>query len=120
MFTNKFSKLLWYTKTASSPDTRIHEIAGAVPALKILDISHLAYLISADDKIYGLHGSYKDCLHYAPGSLKRQQCQAGENTYLGEVTRQNLATHVIQRLTFNPFQPELFAELSAFITSLDN
>jgi esterase/lipase len=116
---NKLSKLLWYTKTASTSDTRIQEIAGAVPDLKILDISHLAYLISADDKIYGLHGSYKECLHYLPDSPQRQQCEAGDNTYLGEITPQNLAAHVIQRLTFNPFQPELFAELSAFITALD-
>jgi hypothetical protein len=117
--THAQSKLLWYAeKNPAVSDPRIKTISAAVPKLKILDLSHLAYLLSEHNEIYGLHGDYRDCLQYAEDSASWQQCKYGSNNYLGETTPENLAAHVIQRLTFNPFQKEMLADLGAFIDSL--
>ncbi|MES2216977.1 MAG: alpha/beta fold hydrolase [Pseudomonadota bacterium] len=115
------SKLLWYSENPADKnlaDPRIKFIFGALPEQKILDMSHLSYLMPASDPIYGLHGEYHDCLFYKIHSPEWQQCKTGTDNYLGEVTAENVKTHLVQRLTFNPFEKVFLDELAAFIDAV--
>jgi esterase/lipase len=118
---NPLSTLLWYAEShvpQVDKDPRIKFIDAALPAQRILDMSHLSYLMPASDPIYGLYGSYRDCLYYTENSASWQQCRSGKNNFLGEITLENVRAHVIQRLTFNPFQPQFFDELSKFLDAV--
>jgi esterase/lipase len=116
--TNVMSKLIWYSESTAEKhlaDSRIKFIFGALPEQKILDMSHLSYLMPSTDPIYGWHGEYHDCLYYAPHSSQWLQCKMSNDNYLGEITAGNVKQHVMQRLTFNPFEKELYSELTAFV-----
>jgi esterase/lipase len=116
---NPGSILLWYYENASYPllhDSRIQLIQSALPAQKILSMSHLSFTLPASDPIYGIHGQYKDCMAYTVNSKNWSDCKAGINSYLGEVTPQDLKTHLIQRITFNPFYDYFTGRMTGFIS----
>ena len=118
---NHLSTLLWYAESHVNKvdkDKRIKYIDAVLPDQRILDMSHLSYLMPANDPIYGLHGSYRDCLYYTEGTPDWRQCRTGTDNYLGETTPENVRAHVLQRLTFNPFQPLLFEELGKFLDAV--
>jgi len=97
------SRMLWYSAHPEHfQDDRIQIVDSAVPAQKILDMSHLSFILPTSDPIYGVQGQYKDCLHYEEQSANWKQCELGKNVFLGETTSENLKLHIIQRLTFNP------------------
>ncbi len=116
---NTISHLFWYSTQDLSPalDRRITQINSSLPKEKIIDLAHTSLILSSSDPIYGLHGSYKNCLHYPEQSPQWIQCKAGTNTYLGEVTAYNLEHYVMQRLSFNPFYGEMIKALDKFIES---
>jgi esterase/lipase len=116
--TNAKSKLLWYAENndvESYHDARIKIINGALPAQRILDMSHLSYSMPPDDKIYGIHGEYRDCLIYSERSVLWEHCKTGDDNYFGEVTAGNLARYLVQRMTFNPFYEGMLRELGGFV-----
>jgi esterase/lipase len=118
--TNPLSRLRWFTATNSYPsktDQRIAVINSDLSSRRILSLSHLAFALPESDPIYGIHGRYKDCLHYKEHSPQWLQCQSGQDTYLGETTPQNLKGRIIQRLSFNPFFDYMIQQLDAFIAS---
>jgi esterase/lipase len=112
------SRLLWFTAGHSIPmvqDTRIQLIDSSLPSQKILSLSHLSLLLPSSDPVYGDHGRYRDCLGYPEGSANWVQCKAGNDTYQGETTQGNLKSHVIQRLTYNPFYGQMLEQLTLFL-----
>jgi esterase/lipase len=114
--TNSKSTLIWYTQHADKIDDKRAQIqTSPIAKERILSLSHLSLILPASDKIYGLQGAYKDCLYYPEDSLAWRQCEAGFNTYLGETTPDNLAGHVIQRITFNPFYTDMILQLNHFL-----
>jgi esterase/lipase len=118
---NGSSKLLWYSQNPADKhltDMRIKLIDGSVPEMKILDMSHLSYLLPEADPIYGMNGSYHDCLYYTEQSAEWLQCKKGVDNFLGENTPENVKTHLLQRLSFNPFDKQMFDELGKFVDSV--
>ena len=119
--TNPHSVMLWYAENNDVDvyhDLRIKFINAALPAIKILDMAHLSYLMPSTDKFYGLHGEYRDCLIYSGHSKLWQQCKMSGNNYLGEDTKDNLAKYLVQRLTFNPFYDGMIKELEGFLDNV--
>ncbi len=76
----------------------------------ILDLAHPALPIAPDDPHYGVEGDYRDCAHYywqtdTPNWLiceDTAKTPANSEIRYGEITTENLAAHVMRRLTFNP------------------
>jgi esterase/lipase len=91
----------------------------------VLDLAHRALPIAPDDPHYGLAGDYVDCAHYywqtdTPDWLICQdpvKTPANSTVRYGEITRQNLAAHVMRRLTFNPDFDALATAILEFLAA---
>jgi esterase/lipase len=116
---NPRSMLLWYYEHAPYPlfeDLRIQPIRSHLPELNILSMSHLSFILASDDPIYGRNGEYKDCLIYTPHSSNWDICEnGGDKLFYGELVNEDLKTHIIRRITFNPFYDNLVNRMANFL-----
>lgn len=88
----------------------------AFPEYQQLSLSHLGLMIPGADPTFGREGSSRECGHYyATDSGAYARCIAGERDFIGEITPENVAQGVIQRMTYNPYIFEAFDELNKFI-----
>ncbi len=103
--------LIWYAPGAEPvSDCRFVEPRASDSWPGILDLAHPALPIAPDDPHYGVAGDYLDCAHYywqtdTPNWLiceDQSKTPANSEIRYGEITADNLAAHVMRRLTFNP------------------
>jgi esterase/lipase len=119
---NPANRLLLYSGERTPPvfpDPRITVVSSFLPGRKILDLSHLALTLPAEDPHYGSAGDYRNCLHYPAASVEFADCAAGRAKWLGERTAANLKNGLLQRLTWNPRYTLQNDELDHFIFALD-
>jgi esterase/lipase len=119
---NPADRLLLYSGARNQPtfpDPRISVVTSFLPGRKILDLSHLALTLPADNPHYGKQGDYRNCLHYPSDSSEFADCAAGRANWLGERTPANLKSGLLQRLTWNPRYTLQNDELDRFILALD-
>ena len=118
--------LVWYTSGAKSPDDcRFVESRPSDQLPGILDLAHTALPIPPDDRRYGAAADRPDCAHYywetaTPNWLicaDPENTPANSGVRYGEITEQNLAAHVIRRLTYNPDFDALVDRILAFIAA---
>lgn len=120
--TNPASRLLLYSGERPPPvfpDPRITVVSSFLPGRKVLDLSHLALTLPAEDPHYGSQGDYRNCLHYPAASREFTDCTAGRAKWLGERTPANLSSGLLQRLTWNPRYTLQSDELDRFIFALE-
>lgn len=94
-------------------DERISLCKSAIPEQKILDLSHECLPISPDDMHLGSSGDFKDFVHYRSDRYKKVK-----DIYQGATTLKNLRKYVVQRITYNPFFPNLLDAISDFLTKI--
>jgi esterase/lipase len=118
--------LIWYAPGAEPVgDCRFVEPRASDSWPGILDFAHPALPIAPDDPHYGVAGSYLDCSHYwwqtdTPNWLICQdpaRTPANSAVRYGEITPDNLAAHVMRRLTFNPDFDALVAAMLDFLAA---
>ena len=81
-----------------------------------LGAAHTGLVVRASDPVLGRNGTSRECSHYfARADAAYAQCMAGEADYLGEITSDNLAQGVIERITHNPYFPDLSRGLDTFV-----
>jgi hypothetical protein len=119
---NPASVLLWYYEGGTYPllhDERIQPINSPIPKERILSLSHLSLTLPANDPIYGKNGQYKDCLEYTIDSNDWLECRSDTSIYyLGELTEKDLKTHLIRRITFNPYYNYMTSRMTMFLSPL--
>jgi esterase/lipase len=117
--THPQSHMLWYFGQGSSypliHDRRVQVIKSYLPEMRVLSLSHLSLTLPDTDKIYGINGSYKDCLVYDENSSSWHQCENGTDIYYSEITDRYLKEHVLRRITFNPFYNYFLQSMMTFI-----
>jgi esterase/lipase len=113
------SRLVWYA-TEKFERQKVERVDSAVPSQRILSSAHTAIVIPPEDEHYGANGNYVNCLHYYENDKTSYHacCARGPNTWLGEVTEQNLRQGVVRRLTYNPHFAALEASMQKFIEGL--
>ena len=113
------SRLVWYA-TKKIEQQNIEWVNSALPEQRILSSAHTAIVMPPEDAHYGANGSYANCLHYYENDKKNYHacCARGPETWLGEVTAQNLQRGVVRRLTYNPHYAAMEASMQKFIEGL--
>jgi len=113
------SRLVWYS-TKKIAQRNIEWVNSALPEQRILGSAHTAIVMSPEDAHYGANGCYTNCLHYYENDKKNFNacCARGPETWLGEVTAQNLRRGVVRRLTYNPHYAAMEASMQRFIEGL--
>lgn len=113
------NRLVWYA-TKKPDHQNIEWVNSAVPGQHILGSAHTAIVIPPEDGHYGANGDYVNCLHYYENDKTSYHacCARGPDTWLGEVTEQNLRQGVVRRLTYNPHYAALEASMQKFIEGL--
>jgi len=111
--------LVWYA-TQKPDHQNIEWVNSAVPGQNILGSAHTAIVMPPEDEYYGANGAYVNCLHYYENDKTSYHacCARGPDTWLGEVTEQNLRQGVVRRLTYNPHYAALEASMQNFIEGL--
>ncbi|HSA82626.1 MAG TPA: alpha/beta fold hydrolase [Geminicoccaceae bacterium] len=119
--------LIWYAPGGTPfDDCRFAVVRASDPWPGILDLAHPALPIAPDDPHYGVTGDHVECSHYywetdTPNwllCLDPGKTPANSAIRYGEISRRNLAAHVIRRLTYNPDFDALMGEILAFIDRL--
>ena len=116
------NRLVLYTTApeefAGRPE--VEAVNSAVPEQRILSSAHTAIVIAPDDAYYGSGGSYANCLHYYHSDPARYRAclEQPEQSWQGELTRSNLNTGMLRRLTYNPHFAALEDSMRRFIASL--
>ncbi len=90
----------------SGKDNNIANIRG---------ISHIAIPISPNDNFYGSEAHFKECKHYFGSENLYRLCQQGKATIIGEVTNENKASGLVQRLSYNPYFDEMLHHMDIFL-----
>lgn len=113
------NRLVWYA-TKKPDHQNIEWVNSAVPGQHILGSAHTAIVMPPEDEHYGANGDYVNCLHYYENDKTSYHacCARGPDTWLGEVTEQNLRQGVVCRLTYNPHYAALEASIQEFIEGL--
>ena len=113
------NKLVWYA-TQKPEQRNIEWVNSAVHGQRILSSAHTAVVMPPEDEHYGANGVYVNCLHYYENDKTSYHacCARGPDTWLGEVTEQNLRHGVVRRLTFNPHYAAMEASMQKFIEEL--
>jgi esterase/lipase len=118
--------LVWYARGAEPVDgCRFVEPRASDRWPNVLDLAHIALPIAPDDPHYGVAADYLDCSHYywetdTPNWLICQdpgRTPANSAIRYGEITPDNLAGHVMRRLTFNPDFDALAAAILDFLAA---
>ena len=118
--------LVWYAAgTEPASDCRFVEPRASDGWPGILDLAHPALPIAPDDPHYGIAADYLDCGHYywqteTPDWLICQDpAKTPDNSTIryGEITPDNLAGHLMRRLTFNPDFEALAAAMLDFLAA---
>ena len=119
---NPASRLLLYAVVpeAVTPSPRVEAVDSAVPERHILSSAHTAIVMAPEDAHYGINGDYANCLHYYRSDPARYSACWSEpdSAWQGEITRGNLRTGILRRLTYNPLFAELLDSMRQFIASL--
>jgi esterase/lipase len=119
--------LIWYAPGGTPlDDCRFASARASDPWPGILDLAHAALPIAPDDRHYGVAGDHVECSHYywetdTPNwflCLDPKKTPANSAIRYGEISEQNLAAHVMRRLTYNPDFDALVGEILAFIDGL--
>jgi hypothetical protein len=110
---------VWYA-TEKFERQKVERVDSAVPSQRILSSAHTAIVIPPEDEHYGANGNYVNCLHYYENDKTSYHacCARGPDTWLGEVTEQNLRQGVVRRLTYNPHFAALEASMQKFVEGL--
>ncbi len=117
-------ELVWYAPGAEPPaGCRFVEARASDAWPGILDLAHPALPIAPDDPHYGIAADYLDCRHYyweteTPNwliCLDPGKTPANSEVRYGEITPENLADHVMRRLTYNPDFEALMSSILDFI-----
>lgn len=113
------SKLLWYATERIEQD-KVEWVDSAVPSQRILSSAHTAVVMLPEDAHYGAKGDYANCLHYYEDDKANYHacCAHGPETWLGEVTEQNMQHGLLQRLMYNPHYAEMESSMQRFIEGL--
>ncbi|MBH0073119.1 alpha/beta fold hydrolase [Pseudoalteromonas sp. NZS127] len=89
--------------------------------LKIHGISHIAIVNSPQNPHYGINASYRNCGSFIGGEKLYKTCKTTKTPQFGERTAANLKQYpTLQRLTYNPFFPELKKQISTFIKNVEH
>jgi len=116
------SRLVLYTTEpeAFAGQSKVEAVNSAVPEQRILSSAHSAIVMAPEDAYYGIGGSYVDCLHYYRSNPARYKaCLANPaEAWQGELTRRNLNTGILRRLTYNPHFAALQDSMRHFIAGL--
>lgn len=113
------NRLVWYA-TKKLDQQNIEWVNSVLPEQRILSSAHTAIVMPPEDAHYGANGDYANCLHYyEDDKTSYHACRArGPETWLGEVTEQNLQRGVVQRLMYNPHYAALETSMQRFIADL--
>jgi len=113
--------LLMYTGKGEKPDRlppgRIHYETSHLPERRILDFSHVSLPMPCDDPHYGTRGGYRSCLHYLRDREKWTACRHDDSVWQGEVSKENLDSRTVRRLTCNPKYEGMLELLDRFLRS---
>jgi hypothetical protein len=118
--------LVWYAPGAEPvTDCRFVEPRASDSWPGVLDLADPALPIAPDDPHYGVAGDYLDCAHYywqtdTPNWLICQdpaKTPANSEIRYGEITADNLAAHLMRRLTFNPDFDALATRILEFLAA---
>jgi esterase/lipase len=119
------NRLVYYFSDAAQlpagfANDRLELVDSVFPEHNIISSAHTAIVLSGEDGYYGEQGAYRNCLHYRPQALARYAacCGGGAEVKLGEITQQNLQTHTVRRLMYNPNFARLSVAMQQFIAGL--
>lgn len=123
---NKNTTLVWYGDQAQIPSTLTDTINVISPSCElgqlcsdVYDIAHTATTNAPSNAHYGIESSYRNCSHYVTEVTKYLECKQSNKVINGELTVKNLKQHpLIQRLTYNPYYPEMLNSIQAFLRSV--
>lgn len=105
------SRMLCYTSQQNVfSDDRIIIRNSYFPEKKILGFSHTCLSVSPTNIYFGEHSNYKDFTHY-----KNTLPKNSTEIYAGAVTPENLKSHTMQRLTYNPDFENMLSLLEDFL-----
>ncbi|MBI3479197.1 MAG: alpha/beta fold hydrolase [Nitrosomonadales bacterium] len=119
------SKLVLYTTEPEKfrsdiPAEKLELVNSVFPEQKILSSAHTAIVMSPEDRHYGVHGDYANCVHYYPGDMEKYKAclHHPEHAWQGELIEKNLQRGVLRRLMYNPDFAGLKMSMRQFIESL--
>lgn len=124
---NSASRMVYYhggdiQPSESERSRNFEPVLCKLPEQKILSSAHTAIVMPAEDKYYGAHGEYRNCLHYlAENGTHLHQCltpDAGADVWQGELTQRNLSVGTVCRLTYNPVYSAMEAAMRRFMADL--
>jgi esterase/lipase len=102
-FSHPASRLVWYgdspAQAAKTPRVLVRN--DYLPEYRISQFSHMGLMFSADNPLYGVHGSQRICWN-GQTTPDMQQCLAGEPVWYSDWGYRE-AGKVHARLTFNPY-----------------
>lgn len=105
-----------FTAQALDPAPGMTLRRAGFPEYGRLSAAHTGLVVRASDPVLGSGGTSRECSHYFGRDADAYaQCMAGEADYLGEITPDNLAQGVIERITHNPYFSDLLRGLDPFI-----
>ncbi len=116
--THPASRTLLYSQHPSASSNKVKVVNSYHEEAGILSVSHLGLMLPEGHLEYGRSGAYKSCGHYYKAKDLLKACRNGEQTFIGEVTPENLLrAKVVERIAFNPFYDDLLQELDQFLDS---
>ncbi|WP_041273344.1 alpha/beta hydrolase [Desulforapulum autotrophicum] len=96
--------------------TQVNSHLNSEDGTLIVDFAHTSIPLPPEDTHYGQNGTYKNCLHYKPGSTQRDRCLGAESRVKGETSDDNLKKYdILQRLTYNPLYEEMLIQMDRFL-----
>jgi esterase/lipase len=115
---NPASETVLYSQHQADAAERVSVINSNAPQTGVLSTSHLGVMIPSGHPWFGRNGSYRNCGHYPEAAVEFVRCKAGSRDYYGEITGENLAAGLVERIAFNPWYEEMLGSLDAFLSSV--
>lgn len=117
--THPLSRTLLYSQHAMAASDKVKVKSSSDLSQGVLSVSHLGIMLPASHQEYGREGDYRNCGHYfGQNNDNWAECKAGNRDYYGEVTDENLAKGLVERIAFNPFYEEMLQDLDEFLNEL--
>lgn len=113
------SRTLLYSQYPYPAEARTEVVSSHAPQQGVLSVSHLGLMTPPTHPHYGRDGAYRNCGHYGNAAKPLfAQCKDGKRDFYGEVTADNLAQGVVERIAFNPFYESMLLSLRNFLQAV--
>lgn len=107
---------LLYSTAVMRAEPRVSIVSTQRPELRLQGLGHEALLLPLSDRVFGEHGSLRDCSHYREADEAAwQRCRNGELDFYGEPTPELLAKGLLRKATFNLFYYDMQRAIDPFI-----